>query len=52
MSAIATLGFVLVVALVNVIGGMLPGKMTGDIQLAFWLSSLLLGLVVYWVLDQ
>lgn len=52
MSGIPTLAFVLVVALINVIGGMFPGKMTGNVQLAFWLSSLLVGLVVYWALDQ
>lgn len=38
---------VLVVFLANVLGGMIPGQMIGDVQLAFWLASLLSGVFTY-----
>lgn len=52
MSGIALLGAALVVALLNVVAGMLPGQMTGNIQMAFWLGSLLVGVITYVVLEQ
>jgi len=52
MSGIAILGAVIVVALTNVLAGLLPVAFTGDAQLAVWLTSLLIGVVVYVSLNQ
>lgn len=52
MSGISLLGAVLVVAFLNVVGGMLPGQMAGDVQLAYWLATLLVGVFAYATLEQ
>lgn len=52
MSAIATIGALLTIALLNVLGGIIPVQITGQVQLAYMLMTLLVSVYVYWVLDH
>lgn len=52
MSLLGLIGAVLTVALTNVLVGMAPGKVTGDVQLAVWLASLLIGVMTYALLSE
>ena len=45
------LGAVVVIALVNVVVGLLPVTVTGQEQLAVWLVSILLGVFTYVTLE-
>jgi hypothetical protein len=47
MSLVAIIGAVLAVAFVNVLTGMLPVAITGDLQLAVWIGSLLVGVATF-----
>jgi hypothetical protein len=52
MSFIPLLGAILVVALTNVLAGMLPGTLSGDPLLAVRLMSLLFGVFTYVALQR
>lgn len=47
MSVVPIIGALLMIALTNVLTGMMPGTVTGDAQLAVWLVSLLIGLFTF-----
>ncbi|WP_157572856.1 hypothetical protein [Halogranum rubrum] len=52
MSTLALIGAVLMIALLNVLGGIIPVQITGDLRVAYVLVSLLVGVYVYWSLEQ
>lgn len=52
MPVVPIIGALLMIALTNVIAGMLPGTVTGDAQLAIWLVSLLVGVFTFTALQQ
>lgn len=52
MSTLALIGAALMIALLNVLGGIIPIQITGDLRLAYMLVSLLVGVYVYWSLEQ
>jgi hypothetical protein len=52
MSAIPTVGAVLMIALTHVLAGMLPVTFNGDSHLALWIMSMLVGIFTYVVLQN
>lgn len=52
MSTVATIGAILMIALTNVLAGLLPVDFNGDAQIAVWLISLIVGLITYVTLKQ
>ena len=52
MSPIPTAGSLIVIALTNVLAGMIPVTFTGNAQIAVWLISLLNGVVIFVTLTQ
>lgn len=52
MSGIALIGAVLIVMIMNVIPGVLPLQLTGQLHLLYVLVSLFIGLVTYQTLRE